>query len=47
MATRSRTLLFLQTRASFQRFNVKHSEDVSLLSHSEVAIEMTALPPAW
>ncbi|EGF78310.1 hypothetical protein BATDEDRAFT_26894 [Batrachochytrium dendrobatidis JAM81] len=59
MATRSRTLLFLNFRNSFSRNNQqfsKHdydgSEHVGLIAgemsnYSEVAIEMSVLPPRW
>ncbi|KAJ3415018.1 hypothetical protein HDV05_005663 [Chytridiales sp. JEL 0842] len=57
MATRSRTVLFVQYRSSFSRAtrnvnrpNVDTSESAGLIAneiHDDVAVEMSVLPPKW
>lgn len=54
MATRSRTLLFLQYRNSYARtqssaphFSAGLSETEGLIESSDNVIEMSALPPKW
>ncbi|KAI8976086.1 t-SNARE [Pilobolus umbonatus] len=54
MATRSRTLLFLQYRNSYARaqsktpnLNMGSSETEGLIESSDKLIEMTVLPPQW
>ncbi|CEP11567.1 hypothetical protein [Parasitella parasitica] len=54
MATRSRTLLFLQYRNSYARtqgsaphFSAGLSETEGLIESSDTVIEMSALPPKW
>lgn len=46
MATRTRSLLFLNFRAALRKTN-DYSEHTSLVSHEHVAIELAALPPRW
>ncbi|CAO3609521.1 unnamed protein product [Cunninghamella echinulata] len=53
MATRSRTLLFLQYRNSYARtqnstqYSTNHSETEGLMESSDSVIEMSVLPPQW
>lgn len=53
MATRSRTLLFLQYRNSYARtqssapYSTNHSEMEGLMESSDSVIEMSVLPPQW
>ncbi|CDS10146.1 hypothetical protein LRAMOSA02823 [Lichtheimia ramosa] len=50
MATRSRTLLFLQFRNSYARSTQPHtaaSETEGLIESSDSVIEMSVLPPQW
>lgn len=54
MATRSRTLLFLQYRNSYARtqgsaphFSAGLSETEGLIESSDNVIEMSVLPPKW
>lgn len=54
MATRSRTLLFLQYRNSYARaqssaphFSAGASETEGLIESSDHVIEMSVLPPQW